>query len=52
MEGRTIKKLRPLESDIFEWDDNWTVPDDLIPGWNPDTLPGLDPEPEEADVAT
>lgn len=50
MDGRTLQKLRPLHQDIFECDDNWTVPDDLIPGWNPDKLPSLSEKDIEEEV--
>jgi hypothetical protein len=50
MEGKTLKKLRPLVNDIFDWDEGWTVPDALIPGWNPDKLPGLSEEEVEREV--
>jgi hypothetical protein len=47
MEGRTLKKLKAAMTDIFDWDDGWSVPDDLLKGWNPDTLPGVDETVEE-----
>lgn len=51
MEGRKLTLLRPAAQDIFNWDDNWTVPDDLIPGWNPDKEPGHKQIEEEVKAA-
>ena len=42
MEGRKISILRPLKEDIFNWDEDWTVPDELLSNWNPDRLPRED----------
>lgn len=39
MEGRKIKNLRPVKEDVFKWDDDWTVPDDLMKDWNPKITP-------------
>lgn len=40
MEGKeSISVLRPHNKDIFEWDEDFTVPDDLLAGWNPDRQP-------------
>lgn len=39
MEGRKIKELAPVKGDIFNWDEGWTVPDSLLPNWNPDVTP-------------
>lgn len=39
MEKRTLQTLRQLNSDIFEWDESFTVPDELLANWNPDTVP-------------
>lgn len=39
MEGRTLNSLRPLKKDLFEWDEDWTVPDELIENWKPDDVP-------------
>ena len=42
MEGRTLKTLRPVKEDIFTWDEDFTVPDDLLSNWNPDRVPQED----------
>lgn len=39
MEGRTLHLLRLVVKDIFDWDEGWTVPDDLLAGWHPDRMP-------------
>jgi hypothetical protein len=43
MEGRTLTRLQPIK-DIFTWDENWTVPDELLKNWNPDVVPKTDSE--------
>ena len=42
MEGRTLNTLRPIKEDVFTWDEDWTVPDDLLENWTPDDLPKVD----------
>lgn len=39
MEGRRLKTLTAVKGDIFDWDEGWTVPDDLLKNWNPNVLP-------------
>lgn len=39
MEGRRIKEIAPLKGDVFNWDEGWTVPDDLLSNWKPDVTP-------------
>lgn len=39
MESRTLQSLRPLHTDIFDWDEDFTVPDELLSTWNPDSVP-------------
>ncbi len=34
MEGKTITQLRPYQEDVFQWDADWTVPDEFIEGYN------------------
>lgn len=53
MEGRKFKniKIKPAQTDIFKWNPNWTIPDDLIQNWNPESLPGLDPKEKEKENA-
>lgn len=44
MEDRTLTALRPRNTDIFEWDEDWTVPDELLANWHPDRTPmSVDP---------
>lgn len=38
MEHRKISCLRPAKEDIFTWDEDWTVPDDLLSNWKPDRI--------------
>lgn len=47
MEHRTLQSLRPLNTDIFDWDEDFTVPDELLSNWNPDHVP----EDEESGLA-
>lgn len=37
--NETILYLAPAKTDIFDWDENWTVPDSLLNNWNPNELP-------------
>jgi hypothetical protein len=30
MEGRKIDRISPIKTDIFEWDEDYTLPDDLL----------------------
>lgn len=39
MEHKTLKTLRPATKDIFDWDDDYTVPDELLKNWKPDEIP-------------
>jgi hypothetical protein len=39
MEKIPIKSIMPSKEDIFDWDEEWTVPDDLLNNWNPDKIP-------------
>jgi hypothetical protein len=39
MEGRKLKKLNIVLEDVFDWDEGWTVPDNLLPNWTPDKVP-------------
>ena len=39
MEGRKINSLREAKEDIFTWDEEWTVPDDLLVNWTPEKNP-------------
>lgn len=41
MEHKQLQYIRPLKEDIFAWDEGWTVPDNLLKNWNPDSLPKL-----------
>jgi hypothetical protein len=36
MEDRPIKEVRPLLTDVFEWDEGFTVPDEFLANWKPD----------------
>lgn len=36
MENKPLKRLTPAKTDIFEWDESWTVPDECIKNWNPE----------------
>lgn len=36
MEGKELDYLRCADTDIFEWDEDWTVPDELLNNWHPD----------------
>lgn len=36
IEGRKLVIIREVKEDIFDWDDGWTVPDELLATWNPD----------------
>lgn len=45
MEGKTLTTLRPWKTDIFVWDEGFTVPDDLLAHWNPSTVPQEDTTP-------
>jgi hypothetical protein len=42
MEEREITILRPHRTDIFEWDEGYTVPDELLANWHPDRVPTRD----------
>lgn len=42
MEGRKLDRLYPLKQDVFDWDEGWTVPDDLLQNWHPESVPELD----------
>ena len=42
MEKRKLSTLRPIKEDVFDWDEDWTVPDELLSNWNPDRLPRED----------
>lgn len=42
MEGRKLRTLQCVKRDIFDWDEDWTVPDELIPNWNPEEVPMTD----------
>lgn len=39
MENKQLSKITPTEKDIFDWDEGYTVPDELLSGWNPDEVP-------------
>jgi len=39
MEGRKITKIKPAQTDIFEFDDDYTVPDEFMTHWSPDKDP-------------
>lgn len=51
MEGKTLVQLRPIKEDIFAWDEGWTVPDELLAGWNPDSVPAEDQIAVEVEAA-
>ena len=38
MEGKPLAHLRPAKDDVFEWDEDWTVPDELLANWDPDRI--------------
>lgn len=38
MEERTLIIVREVKEDIFDWDEGWTVPDELLDNWHPDIL--------------
>jgi hypothetical protein len=38
-EGRTLKALQEVIGDVFEWDEDFTVPDEFLSKWNPNQLP-------------
>lgn len=39
MENRELKKIKLAETDIFDWDEDYSVPDDLLANWLPDEIP-------------
>lgn len=39
MEGKTLQRLTPSNKDIFDWDEDFTVPDELLKNWHPDKVP-------------
>ena len=39
MENRTLLNLIPAKKDIFDWDEGFTVPDNLLKNWKPDEIP-------------
>lgn len=39
MENKQLQKLKPSQDDIFEWDEDYTVPDGLLENWDPDKVP-------------
>jgi len=39
MEGKEIDAVRKAKSDIFDWDEGFTVPDEYLAQWNPDEIP-------------
>ena len=39
MENKHLQKLKPSESDIFNWDEGYTVPDELLANWDPEKVP-------------
>lgn len=40
--GKPVKSLQMSTKDIFDWDEDYTVPDDILPQWNPDFVPSSD----------
>jgi hypothetical protein len=39
IEKKSIKNIQPSKEDVFDWDEEWTVPDDLLKNWNPEETP-------------
>lgn len=36
MENKTLEFMRAADTDVFEWDEDWTVPDELLKTWKPE----------------
>lgn len=39
MDNKKINGIRPAKTDIFEWDEGFTVPDEYLANWTPDEIP-------------
>lgn len=39
MERRKISKIKPAQTDIFDFDEDYTVPDEFMQHWNSDRVP-------------
>ena len=39
MERRKITKIKPAQTDVFDFDEDFTVPDEFMNHWSPDKIP-------------
>lgn len=42
MEDKRIDGIREAKSDIFNWDEDYTVPDEYLANWKPDEIPQVE----------
>lgn len=47
--SKPVKSLQMSSKDIFDWDEDFTVPDDILPQWNPDFVPSSENDNSDLD---